>query len=243
MKYKKSLSERLTEFKAQRERQNSRKKPKELRAAGFKPVPLSEWWINNEVKAYNQRTGKTSNPRNIKTEGGGFCVEKIVLWLFAGIKPRKGQIIHLDGNRANKAFANLKYKTAVTMQPETVNRENLCTAIRCFFEIRKQAKPITSDICTLMSLGAIYEAVNFAERYRNEPYFSVFEWWVSKYSGGAFRYLQTQLTEPKTDTPPETLTTRELQTIKAHFTNLLTAEICAGLATGDRKSTRLNSSH
>ena len=244
MFHKKSYSERLAEFRAKRERQNARKQPtkgkgqqkqprvtqakqKELRTAGIKPVPLSDWWINSTGKAYNQHTGRQSNPRTIKTDGKAWKTEKVILWLFAGIKPRNGQIAYLDSNKGNKAVENLKYATAVILLPETINRENLCTAIRCFFEIKKQAKPHTNDIIVLMYLGEMYEVVNFAQRFGNEPYFIYFEQWIKQYTYGVMGIFKPQTVEQ-----PPTLTTREMRIIKAHYINRLTAEICANLSAG-----------
>jgi len=111
-----------------------RQKRNELRAAGFKPVPLSDWWVNGAGETYNQRTGRISRPRFIKTNGGGFCIEKAVLWMFAGIPPRGGQITYIDGNKENKTVENLKYTSAVTLPHETVNRENLCHGNTLFFQ-------------------------------------------------------------------------------------------------------------
>lgn len=251
MFHKKSYSERLAEFRAKRERQKARKQPtktkqangqtrangktkhvarekqKNLRTAGFKPVPLSDWWINSAGVAYNKQTERQSKPRTIKADGKEWKTEKVVLWLFAGIKPRGGQIVHIDGNKANTAVENLKYATVVTLPTETINRENLCTAIRCFFEISKRAKPATNDIIVLTYLGEIYKAVRFAERYGNEPYFIYFEKWIARYAHGV-----TGMFKPETIEQPNALTAREMLTIKAHYTNRLTAEICADLSAG-----------
>ena len=202
----------------------NRKKEIELKKAGYKPVPKSVYWLNSTGKVYNQRTGKTVNPRIIKTDDGGFSIEKAVLWLFAGIPPRGGQIVYLDGNKANIAVENLKYTSVVTLPPETVNRENLCRAIRCFYEIDRKAKPRPSNILIRFKLARIYKAVNFAEKHRNKPYFSVFEQWINEYENDVF--------EPTETAPPEKITVRERQAVKAHYLNLLTAEICAGLDAG-----------
>jgi len=99
------------------------------------------------------------------------------------------------------------------------------TAIRCFFSIDRKAKPITSDIITRLYLGMIYDATYFAVRHENEPYFNVFAKWISKYSSVS-ACINTVFSQPQ---PPETLTARELQSIKNHFINRLTAEICTGL--------------
>ena len=113
---------------------------------------------------------------------------------------------------------------AVRYKPEKINRENLCTAIRCFFEIDRKTKPQTNNIVVCLYLAMIYQAVNFAENHYKEPYFNAFAHWIGKYI-----YPNREFLQPR---PPETLTARELQTIKTHFINLLTGEICTDLAAG-----------
>ncbi|MDR0420433.1 MAG: hypothetical protein LBH30_03155 [Prevotellaceae bacterium] len=111
---------------------------------------------------------------------------------------------------------------------EKINRENLCTAIRCFFEIDRKAKPQTNNIIVCLYLAMIYEKVNFADRYYQKPYFAVFSQWINQYSSAGM-WINRELTGTH---PPETLPAWQMRTIKAHFINLLTGEICADLEAG-----------
>jgi len=113
---------------------------------------------------------------------------------------------------------------------EKINRENLCTALRCFFEIERNAKPHITDTVVCLRLAEIYRKVSFAEKYRNEPNFYVFEKWIRKYRNVAV-FINTEFWQPLKPTP-ELVSKWKLHKIKVHFINLLTAEICAGLNAG-----------
>lgn len=201
-----------------------RQKRNELRAAGYKPVPDCAAWLKADGTAYNPETKRTAKPRTITTAGKQWQTEKVVLWLFAGIQPRGGQIIHLDGNKANKAVGNLQYSSIYNTLPhETINRECLRTAIRCYFNIDRKAKPHTSDINTRLQLWHIYKVRRgFATKHANEPYFNEFEAWI--YNGAHIMQNEPQRHENRKE--------RERQTIIAHFLNLFTSEICSEHAAG-----------
>lgn len=200
-----------------------RQKRNELRTAGYKPVPDCAMWLSADGTAYNPETKRTAQPRTITTAGKQWQTEKVVLWLFAGIQPRGGQIIHLDGYKANKAVGNLQYSSIYNTLPhETINRENLRTAIRCYFNIDRKAKPHTSDINTRLQLWHIYKVRDFADTHRKEPYFNEFEAWI--YNGAHIAQNEPQ--------QPKNRKERERQTIIAHFLNLFTSEICSEHAAG-----------
>ncbi len=124
--------------------------------------------------------------------------------------------------KKNEATPAARYK------PEKINRENLCTAIRCFFEIDRKMKPQTNNIIVCLYLAEIYKAVSFADRHYKKPHFAVFSQWIKQYSSVGM-WINRELTGTQ---PPETLPAWQIRTIKAHFINLLTAEICADFEAG-----------
>jgi hypothetical protein len=238
MKERKTFEQRLQEFKAKRERQKTRElqrnsqrtkartaqqptKERELRAGGFKPVPDCALWLNANGIGYNPETKRYSKPLRIQTAGAQWKTERVVLWLFKGITPRYGYIVHLDGNDKNKTVENLQYQRIYNALPhETINRANLRTALRCYWEIGSKEKPITSDPFTRIRLKFIYQKRNFAVMHHKEKGMQFFEHWIL-YS-----------TIPTNKLPPETYTARERQTIIAHLLNLFTSEICSDFQNG-----------
>ena len=110
-----------------------------------------------------------------------------------------------------------KNKLPEFYKPEKINRENLCTALRCFFEIDRKAKPQINNIVVCLYLEMIYEKVNFADRHYQKPHFAVFSQWIKKYSSAGM-WIKREITGTQ---PPETLPAWKLRTIKAHFINLL----------------------
>jgi hypothetical protein len=70
--------------------------------------------------------------------------------------------------------------------------------------------------------------VSFADRHYKKPHFAVFSQWIKQYSNVGM-WIKRELTGTQ---PPETLLAWKIRTIKVHFINLLTGEICADLAAG-----------
>ncbi|GHT02009.1 hypothetical protein AGMMS49525_04540 [Bacteroidia bacterium] len=218
-------------MKQKRKQQATPKKElnRQLTAGGFKRVPLVPFlWLQADGTTYNTDTQRESKPRFIfiQADGQKWKTEKVVLWLFAGIKPRKGKIHYKDGNAANKTVENMQYISTAQMQPEKVNIENLRTALRCFFELRRNEKPVPQNFETRLKLRMIVDNFISTYKYRNEKYYPVFEKWLHK----DFECLQRN----ETATPAEIqrYTARERQMIIANYINRITAEICEGLQVG-----------
>ena len=187
---------------------------KQLQAEGFKKIPYCVGvWLKADGTAYNANTKRISKPRTITTQGKEWQTEKVILWLFKGIAPRSGQITHIDGNARHKQPENLQYSSICGLLPkETVNNENLRTALRCYISIDNKAKPRINDFIIKSNLRFIYQKRDFDTRHNKKPFFNVFRAWISE--------------TPKEPKQPENLTPRERNTIIAHFLNLFTSEIC-----------------
>ena len=120
--------------------------------------------------------------------------------------------------------ANKKNLPPAHYKKEKINRENLCTAIRCFFEIDRKAKPQVGNITVNLYLHFIYKAVWFKYEHCQEPYFEIFKQWIEQYNSDEKQIIYKQA--------PNTLLPHRIQAIKAHFINLLTSEICDCFKTG-----------
>jgi len=198
-----------------------REKRKQLYAAGWRPIPDAAFWLNSKGEQIDTQTGKTKIPRSVQTPHGNISTEKAVLWLFGGITPRKGQVTHIDGNKANKALENLKYSSlALAATPETVNRADLLRAIRCYCQIGRMDKPIVSDFMTRLYLQIVAKARNYAAAHSKEPHFALFANWIDN-----------RATIPDA-AKAHGVGIRDARTIIARYVNTLTGEAVADLQAG-----------
>jgi hypothetical protein len=107
---------------------------------------------------------------------------------------------------------------------EAVNKENLRTAIRCYWKIERKGKLTWYDIVTRLQLQTIYQnRPNFEKTHKNKPYYNVFKDWILHPLRG--KYEQTPAEIGRFDLPA-------MYQIKAHYLNLFTSEICSDLQNG-----------
>lgn len=200
-----------------------RKKQSKAIRKGFKSIPKTDLTINEFGTVYNITTGHTRTPRNIVTPTyGRITVEKVLLWLFSNEEPRSGQITHLDGNKLNKSLTNIKYTTPKELATAVkLNRTNLVTALRCYFQINKKSKPDINQLGTKILLSSIAETRAFHINNENKEFYGVFDDWLSNY----------ELTTAKVAQMHD-IGQRACKNAVNMFTNKLTAEIIKDLKAG-----------
>ena len=189
----------------------------------FKRIPKTSLAVNKFGEVYNIKSGHTRTPRNIVIfEHGRIVVEKVLLWVFEGETPRKGQIMHIDGNKSNKSLENIKYTTPKEfLTPEKLQRTNLMTALRCYIQINKKAKPDTNQVETKVYLWFIAVKRGFFIENHKEPLFDVFFDWLNG----------KEITTPKVAKMHD-ITQRTAQRVINRYTNKLTSSVCNELKAG-----------
>lgn len=203
----------------------NREKCKQLRAEGWREIPETEKWINVKGEQLNQRTGKVQKVQKVSTTYGKIKVEKVILWLFKGQTPRSGQIIHINGDKANHTPENVKYASLnECVNKEIVNRADLLGALRCYYEIDRKEKPNTGEFITRLRLKDIANYRRYTERNKKEPFFDVFADWLN--------VDITQIQNIKQIADKHDLGIRDTRTIIARYVNRLTSEILNDLQVG-----------
>ena len=190
---------------------------------GYKRIPKTDLAINKLGTVFNIKSGHTRTPRNIVIpEHGRIVIEKVLLWVFKGETPRKGQIMHIDGQKSNKSLENIKYKTPLEFSRRVeLQRTNLTTALRCYFQINKKAKPDTNQPETKVFLWFIAVKRAFFIENHKEPLFDVFFDWLNG----------KEITTPKVAKMHD-ITQRTAQRVINRYTNKLTSSVCNELKAG-----------
>lgn len=201
---------------------NNTKQSKTLRN-GFKSIPKTDLAINEFGTVYNITTGHTRTPQNIVTPTHGrITVEKVLLWVFKNETPRSGHIMHIDGNKSNKSLTNIKYTTPKELVTAVkLNRTNLVTALRCYFQINKKSKPDINQLETKILLSSIAETRAFHISNENKEFYGVFDDWLSDYNRTIVEVSKMHR-----------LAIRAGKNAVYMFTNKLTSEICNDLKAG-----------
>ena len=204
------------------------KTAKELKNEGFRLVNGFDYlYINENGKVYdtNKRKYLTPTARNyIKPENKYLSVPKLVLMTFDGKAYKSGQIQYIDGNKANLSRENIKYsRLFTTEQSNKVNKSDLLTAIRCYFEIDQKYK-IRNNFYTRLFLESILAKRAFFTKHKKTKHIEVY-----------LTYLGKHLFELKSiaDTAKEhCLSVRDCLLIVNSFTNILISEILHELKNG-----------
>jgi len=154
------------------------KTAKELKTEGFKPVKgFESLFINETGRVYNLKTGKYLKPnaRNyIQSENKYLSVPKLVLMTFEGKKYQNGKIVYLNGNKTDLSKENIKYsRLFAKQQPAKVNKADLLTAIRCYFEVDHKFKT-TDHFRTRLYLQSITKKRDFFYKNRNKPFIKLY---------------------------------------------------------------------
>ncbi len=203
-----------------------RQRRNELLREGWRQIPTSQRWINDKGELLTPDTNKITTPRNVITPHGRIKIAKAVLWLFGGVTPRSGQITHLNGDKEDNSLNNIKYSALFNRsERETIDRDNLRTAIRCYFNIDRKAKPDLCDGITRTHIGLLAELRSYVERKANEPFISIFGEWLGD---GITLSLNTTEIARK-----HAMAVRDIRLIVARYLNALTSEVCDDLDEGE----------
>lgn len=138
----------------------------DLKKQGFRRIPETDTFINEQGQTMIYPKNQTESRARLTLNGKTIRIEKVVLWIFKGEPIRGGKIVHIDGNTANNSPENLKYRTSQALTPENVNRDQLLTAIRHYFSVKKTFKARTNDYQTRFYLKEIIQKRN---RYSAKP--------------------------------------------------------------------------
>lgn len=155
----------------------------ELKRQGFRLVKEYKYLYINELgKIYSLRQGKYLKPtaqNYIPLEKGYLSVPKLVLLVFKEQTYRTGQIHYIDGNKRNLSGENLKYSCLFSTDINvTVNKTDLMSAIRCYFEVDKHYS-ISDALKTRMYLSTINEISGFVILNKNKPYIEVYKSYIN----------------------------------------------------------------
>ena len=187
----------------------SKNKTNQVLPQGYKKIPKTEYYMNNEGKAW--RNGIVSNPQTVITQYGRVRTEKVVLWLYKGESPRNGNVIHLDGNKSNKSVQNLKYaRLILPFEYEQINYDNLIIAIRSFCNIDRRENLQISNLSTRILLSRVFTCVSFTPSMDNNHY-QIFKHWINN-----------MLVNPKTLSELFKLSIRDIHVIRNHYLNEFT---------------------
>lgn len=198
---------------------------KELKQNGFKQVMgFNSLFINQAGNAYDRETGKyLTRTKNNYIKSGSKClnIPKLILQAFKGQKYRAGQMVYIDGNRANLEPDNLKY--ARLFEPSRINEVNptdLLTALRCYFDVEKSFKA-KNTFKTRLYLQLITEKRGFLVNKNGLQNFQVYR-----------TYLKGLTSNLSQTAKEHGLTIRDCAIIVNDFTNILINEILNDLKSG-----------
>ena len=133
-----------------------------LKLRGFKVIPKHRnFYINKSGDIVNLKTGNfvKNYPRgeHARIEGKTLNIAKLVLLTFAKQPYRdKQHIEYKDNDKTNFHLYNVKYQRIFRTTGEAVNKTDLLTAIRCYFEVKKSLKPEYTLMIKLY-LGIIFK--------------------------------------------------------------------------------------
>lgn len=197
----------------------------QLKQNGFKMVKCYPYlYINENGKVFNLNTGKHLQPgrRNIiKPETNELNLLKLVLQAFKGETYRAGQIVFIDGNKANITAENIKYSRLFEPgKTIEVNKDDLITAIRCYFEVEKRYT--TKDtLQTALFLDIIINKRHFFYDHYNTPFIEFFKTYIVGFKN-SLSYTAKK----------HGLTVRDCSIIVNGFINQLIADILQDLKAG-----------
>lgn len=150
---------------------------------GWRDIPGTKLRINRRGELQSIRNGKTMSPRRtIRTDRGGIATAKIVLWLFAGITPRPGQVVFRDGNRKNFGVENVRYRAIDPAEFETGGYASRAEMVKCLksrFRVLEDERG-GFDIQHRVIIRTIAESVGFRLKNAKKPYWDIFVLWLGE---------------------------------------------------------------
>lgn len=206
-------------------KQSTRPPAIQLKGAKFiQVINCNDLYISQSGTIYNINTGKYLKPNAkniIRTEREYLSLPKLILQAFAGQRYRAGQMVYIDGNKANLTPQNLKYvRLFEPARTSEVNKTDLMTVIRCYFEVEKRFK-VKDTFQTRLYLQMITANRLFLVLKSDRPNFQVYQ----TYMEGLTNNLTTAANQ-------HGLTVRDCSIIVNGFTNLLIDEILDELNSG-----------
>ena len=198
-----------------------------LKEKGFKRIPaLPDLFLNDSGQIYSLKAGKELKPtakNQIVVGNQRLSLPKLVLLTFRKQPVRdKQQIRYIDGNRNNLSPQNLEYVRQFTSSTKnSINYENLKTAIRCYFEVHKRYN--TKDyFLTRTYIAEIIRIRNFYDYYSDRAGIDIFE-----------NYIENPLKKRAQIAKETGINMRDCNYILNEYTNLLISDILADLQTGN----------
>lgn len=150
---------------------------------GWRDIPGTKLRINRRGELQSIRNGKTMSPRRtIRTDSGGIATAKIVLWLFAGITPRPGQVVFRDGNRKNFGVENVRYRAIDPAEFETGGYASRAEMVKCL-KIRFRALEDARggfDIQDRIIIHTIAKSAGFRLKNTKKPHWDIFMLWLGE---------------------------------------------------------------
>ena len=184
-------------------------------------------YINEEGKVYSLKHGRYLTPtakNHIKLEKNCLSVPKLVLMTFKGEPYRSGQIHYIDGNSKNMSRENVKYSCLFpTNQSVIVNKADLMTAIRCYFEVDKRYT-VDDAYTTRRYLHTITEHRAFMKLNESKQHIEVYKTYINVLLFGLQSIVQTAKVH--------SLGVRDCSIIVNRFTNELITAILQDLKNG-----------
>lgn len=155
---------------------------KQLKSNGFKVAKgYSFLYLHENGSVFSLVKGSLLKPNSrnlISVNGKRLNLPKLILEAYKGIKPSKGQIVYVDGNKSNLNANNLRYarlfKSSAIMK---VNQNDLLTAIRCYFEVEKKFN-VKNYIRIKFYLGTIAEKRCFLIANKDNENIEAFEYYL-----------------------------------------------------------------
>ncbi len=139
-------------------------------------------YINEMGAVYSLKHDRYLTPtakNYIALEKGYLSVPKLVLMAFNGEPYRNGQIHYIDGNNKNLSPENIRYSCLFpTNKNITVNKADLMTAVRCYFEVEKRYS-IDDVYTTRRYLHTITEHRAFMKLNENKQYIEVYKTYIN----------------------------------------------------------------
>ncbi len=184
-------------------------------------IPTTTKMISHNGQVFHN--GKIIEAKRLltfKLKGKRWDTKKVILWAFKKIEPRGGYVLHKDGNKNNLHPDNLEYATPIPqLQTEYVNRPLLRLALRCYYNLNRNANPTHGEFTTRFCLATISELRQYHITQAKSPLVDLFCDWCAN--------IDTPQLMRKYNLP-----IRQVQTAIAHHVNNLCAMICFELSHG-----------
>lgn len=196
----------------------------QLKRDGFKVAgKCKSLYVSQSGAVFCMEAGKYLKPsarHYIKTETEYLSVPKLILEAFAGVPYRSGQIVCIDGDRANLSIENVQYARIfpADKKPDPVNEENLLKALRCYEQLSVKFN-IKESLQTCRYLKRITERRRFFVEKKGFEHIEVFQTFI----------IEGNLNKTALK---HGLTVRDCAIVKGKYLNMLIGEIISDIERG-----------